>query len=261
MKKVIIITGDSSGIGKELCNIYKKDNIVYGISRREIECDYKHFSCDVLDYEKLKKIIEEIYNENGHIDLLVCSAGCGVSGAVECFTKDDINFQMGVNFDGVINTDKAVIPYMRKQHYGRIIHISSVAAIASMPFQSFYSASKAALNSYSFALRNELRPFNIEITSIMPGDFKSNFTSSRRKIIDKNSLYEGRVENATKIMEEDEQNGDSLEKVTKEVSKIIDKKKVKELYTIGVKYKLLAFLIKVLPINFVNKILYKMYAK
>jgi len=261
MKKVIIVTGDSSGIGRDLCTLLSKDNIVYGISRRPIEVNYKHYCADVLDYEAVKKIVDEIYSINNHIDMVICSAGLGIAGAVECMSTEDYKYQMEVNFNGVVNVDKAVIPYLREQGFGKLVHISSVAALAAMPFQSFYSASKAALNAYSMGLENELRPYNVKVLSIMPGDVSSGFTGARKKVEDPSNLYKGRVERSIKKMESDEQKGEPSKKVSKKILKIINKKHPRCLYTVGFSYKVLVFLMKVLPSRMVNKILYKIYAE
>jgi len=261
MKNVVVITGDSSGMGADLAKMFSSNSIVYGISRRPLNSDYKHYQADVLDYDKLKEIIDEIYNTEGHIDILIASSGLGVAGAVELMDIKDINYQLNVNFNGVINIDKAVIPYMRNKKSGKIIHVSSVAAVAPMPFQAMYSASKAAINSYSMALANELKPFGITVTSVMPGDTLSGFTSARKKVFDENSLYDGRVERSITKMENDELQGTPSIKVSTKIYKIIMKKKPKVLYTIGASYKFLVFLMKILPSNFVNKILYKIYAK
>jgi len=180
-KKVVIITGASSGIGKCLAEMFCKDDIVYGLSRRIIEAKYKQYHANVLDYDRLANIAKEINDKHGHIDMLICCAGMGVAGAVELMGIDDITYQLDVNLRGVINANKAVIPYMRNQGYGKIINISSLAAIAPMPFQSMYSASKAGINVYSLALANELKPFNIKVCTIMPDDISSGFTLARKK--------------------------------------------------------------------------------
>ena len=260
--KVIIISGDSSGIGLELVNILKKDNIVYGLSRRNISSnDYTHFAIDILDSDKLNDTIDNIYKKEGRIDLVISCSGTGISGAIETTPNEDIKYQLDVNFLGTVNLDKAVLPYLRKDRNGRIVHISSVAAIAPIPFQSFYSASKAAINNYSLALANEVRPFNIKVITVMPGDVKTNFTSNRKKIEDTNNLYEDRVNRSVSKMEKDEQNGQSPIYIAKKIINIINKKNPKNLYTLSFSYKFLAFLIKILPTNLVNKILYRMYAK
>lgn len=261
MKKVILVTGDSSGIGKDICDILSIDNVVYGLSRKSLETSHNHLVCDVLDEEKIKTIVDEIYAKHNRLDLVICVAGMGVSGATELIDSKNRDAQIDINLKGVINVDKAVIPYMRKQGFGRIVHVSSVAAIAPIPFQSFYSASKAALNNYSLALNNELKPFNIKVITVMPGDTSTGFTSARKKVDDNENIYQGRVQKSVSRMEKDETNGAPSIKVAKAIIKYSNKRNPKVLYTIGFIYKFLGFLIKILPTNLVNKILYLMYGK
>ena len=90
------------------------------------------------------------------IDVVVNCAGFGISGAVEFTPLDQAKAQFDVNFFGTVNVNKAVLPSMREAGKGHIINISSVAAVAHIPFQAFYSASKAAISSYSCALDNEV---------------------------------------------------------------------------------------------------------
>ncbi|MCQ2087710.1 MAG: SDR family NAD(P)-dependent oxidoreductase [Bacilli bacterium] len=261
MKQVILVIGDSSGIGKDICELFNKDNFVYGVSRKEIVCNHTHYVGDVRDENRINEIVKDVYDKHNVIDLVVVASGMGISGATEQISSEDINAQIDINLKGVINVDKAVIPYMRKNNKGRIVHISSVAAIAPIPFQSLYSASKAALNNYSLALNNELRPFNIKVITVMPGDTQTGFTGARKKTDDKDNIYNGRVERSVSKMEKDETHGASSMSVAKSIVRISKKKHPRVLYTIGFTYKLLGFLIKILPINLVNKILYMMYAK
>lgn len=110
------------------------------------------------------------------------NAGFGISGAVEFTELAEAKKQFDVNFFGCFICSKNVIKYMRLQGGGRIVNLSSLAAPLAIPFQAFYSASKAAVNSLTLALANEVRPFNIKVCAVMPGDVKTGLPRQERKI-------------------------------------------------------------------------------
>ena len=170
--KIAVITGAGSGIGLATARmLQEKGYTVYNLSRHPAENEKNKFIfADVSDSLTIKAAIDKVIAESGRIDLLVTSAGMGVSGAIEFIEEEEMKRQFEVNLFGTINTVKAVLPQMRKQKRGRIICISSVAAVYSIPFQAYYSASKAAINSFVDALTNEVKSFGIEVTSVMPGD-------------------------------------------------------------------------------------------
>ncbi len=261
--KRAIVSGDTSGMGKEIVKILlSKGCFVVGLSRREnsdIQHEsYKHISLDVTDSAKVKEIIDGICKD-GDVDLLISCAGFGISGAIEFTDIEDAKKQLDVNFFGMVNMNQAIAPYFREKKKGKIINVSSVAAIAPIPFQSFYSASKAAINSFSCALANELRPFNVKVVAIQPGDIKTGFTAARKKDSQGDDLYDKRISKAVSKMEHDEENGMLAEKAAKKIVKIAYKKNPKPVVTIGLSYKFLSLLIKIFPMRFVNWILYKTY--
>ena len=180
-KKVAIVTGASGGIGKATAEHLIKDGyIVYGISRHPQQWGELHcIAADVCDETAIAQAMAEVYQAQGHIDLLISNAGFGISGAVEQTTMYDAKRQLDVNFFGFFNCVKLVLPYMRAQREGCIAAVSSVAGALAIPFQAFYSASKAAMNSLVLALANEVRPFGIRVLAVMPGDVKTGFTAAR----------------------------------------------------------------------------------
>lgn len=263
MIKTCIITGASSGIGrataiKMLSEGYK----VYDLSRHDAStAGIKHIDCDVTDDESVKAAIANVVSEEGNIDILINSAGIAVSGAVEFTAEDTASRQFDVNFWGMVRMNNAVIPVMRKQNSGKILNISSVAAQYSLPFQAYYSASKAAINSYSMAVANELRPFGVQMCAIQPGDIASNITASRNKSIMGDDVYNGRISKNLSRIEKDETTGQTPESAARAIAKIAAKKTLKPIYTISFSYKLLCFIGRFLPGKAINKILYSMYAK
>ena len=155
---------------------------------------------------------------------------------------------------------KAVIPQMRGQGGGRILNVSSFAALTPIPFQIWYSVSKAGINSYTMALANELRPFGISAAAIMPGDTKTGFTDVRRKCPEGDDVYKGVISRSVAKMEKDERGGMSPDFAGRLVARLAEKKRIAPLYTVGFGYKCLALLFKLLPATLSNRILGMMYA-
>ena len=159
MKKIAIVAGGSSGIGLEITKaLVLKDYFVYTMSRREFlslpQEKSKHISLDITDEENLTKAFSDIWKKEGRIDLAVCASGFGISGAVEFTNLEEAKKQMDVNFFGAFLFIKTAASYMRPQSFGKIFVISSIAGEIAIPFQGFYSASKAALGKLLEALRS-----------------------------------------------------------------------------------------------------------
>lgn len=262
MKKVCLITGGTSGIGLSTAQAMAEGGyLVYEISRRkEGNAFVTHFQGDITDETTLAPIIDEIIEKEGHIDVLINNAGFGISGAVEFTDTCDAIRQFDVNFFGMVRVNKLVLPIMRKQGYGRIINISSVAGAIPIPFQTYYSASKAAINSYTMALANEVKPFGISVCCIQPGDIRTGFTEARRKNEIGDDIYRGKISRSVAGMERDEQSGMKPETAGRFIYRISLKRNVKPVYTIGFLYQSLCFLSKILPSGLVNCIVRMLYA-
>ena len=261
--KTAVITGASRGIGLETAKLFSKNGYkVYALSRSgesEKAENIVPMKCDVTDENSVKDAFRLIFEESGRFDVLVNNAGFGISGAVEFTDKKQAEKQFEVNFFGCFICCKAAADYMRRNGGGRIINISSLAAELSIPFQAFYSASKAAVNSLTLALSNELRPFRISVCALMPGDVKTGFTAAREKETEKSGVYGETIKKSIATMEKDERNGMSPERIAKAVLSLAQKKRVKPLSTTGAQYKLISGLSKVLPVSAVNRIVGMLY--
>lgn len=259
--RVAIVTGGSSGIGCCTATALARSGcVVYELSRRDIPLKgVKHLNTDVTDETSVIAAINQIAQEQGRIDIVVNCAGFGISGAVEFTELLDAKRQFDVNFFGMVNVNKAVLPYMRRNGGGRIVNISSVAAVAHIPFQTYYSASKAAIESYTCCLANEVKPFGISVTCVQPGDIATGFTDARRKSAAGDDIYNGRISRSVAGMEKDEQNGMRPETAGKYIAKIAIRKNVKPIYTLGVGYKCLSVLCKILPCRLRNWIVGMLY--
>ncbi len=262
-KAVAVITGGSSGIGRCTAETLKNKGVtVYEFSRRDIRTEgITHITADVTDEEAVIGAVNKVVGKEGKIDILVNCTGFGISGAVEFTELSDAKAQFDVNFFGTVNVTKAVLGHMRKNGGGRIVNISSVAAVAHIPFQTYYSATKAAIESYTQALANEVKPYNITVTAIQPGDISTGFTDARSKSFAGDDIYEGRISRSVAGMERDERKGMPPETAGEYIAKIALRKNVKPLYSIGASYKALSTLCKIFPCRIRNSIVGMLYAR
>ena len=155
----------------------------------------------------------------------------------------------------------AVIPVMRAQRSGRIVNLSSVAGAIPIPFQAFYSASKAAINSYTMALANEIKPFGVQVCCVQPGDIQTGFTAARQKIVVGDDIYGGRISRSVAGMEKDERTGMRPEDAGAFVCRAATRKGVRPVNTIGLSYKFFCVLQKLLPAKTLNWLVGMVYAR
>ena len=259
---VAIVTGGSSGIGLAAARALRDKGLsVYILSRHPFtEKGLHHLCVDVADERQCAEAVETVRRKEGDLALLVNCAGFGISGAVEFTEQAEARKQMEINFFGTVNMTRAVLGYMRQRGNGHIVNISSVAAPAAIPFQAYYSATKAAINAWTAALANEVRPYGVTVTAIQPGDIKTGFTAAREKSVAGDEAYGGRISKSVAKMEHDEQNGMDPAKAGAYIAKIALKKKPKPVYTIGFSYKAICVLLKLLPSRFANWAIGKLYA-
>lgn len=263
MSKVAIVTGGTSGIGKETALALQADGYtVYELSRRaEGVAGMNHIPTDITKEDMVNVAVATVVEQEGHIDVLVNNAGFGISGAIEFTKTEEAKRLFDANFFGMVNMNRAVIPVMRAQGSGRIVNLSSVAAPIPIPFQAYYSATKAAVNAYTMALANELRPFGVTVCAVQPGDIKTGFTAAREKVIEGDDVYEGRIGRSVGRMEHDEQTGMDPAVAGRFIANVAQKRKVKPLYTIGFSYSLFTFLVRILPSRTLNWLVGLLYAK
>lgn len=256
MSKIVIVTGGTSGIGLAAVNaLREKGCTVYALSR------HGDISCDVSDEVSARAAVEQVLEKEGRVDVLVNCAGFGISGAAELTPLAMAKKQLDVNLFGTANMVNAVIPAMRRQGGGRIVNTGSVAGFVPIPFQTWYSASKAAIESYTMAMGNELAPFHITLTAVLPGDTRTGFTAARQKIDDPEDLYRGRIARSVERMEHDEQSGVPAETVGRLIARVALKKRVRPFYIPGFSYNLVALLMRLLPSGAANKLIGALYAK
>jgi short-subunit dehydrogenase len=249
MRKVVFITGISSGFGKCTAEyLASKGHAIYGTSRKEIKVNglINVLKADITDRTSVKMAVDAVIQKEGRIDVLINNAGMGISGPVEYASFEDIELQMNTNFKGLVNVIQSVLPSMRKEKSGTIINISSIGGVMGLPFQAFYSASKFAIEGLSEALRMELKPYYIKVVVIRPGDFLTSFTSNRKVEVNlnDNNSYQEQFRKSLSIIETDEKGGMKPEVFAEKLARIIDQKNPRSTYIISTTEQKLAVVLK-----------------
>ena len=260
-ERVAVITGGSAGIGRAAAALFaQKGYTVCELSRSGQDCDgVRHITADMCDEESVNAAFRQIMDDYGRLDVLVCNAGWGISGAVEFTEVAAAQRLFDVNFFGTLRCIRAAVPILRQQGFGSIVCLSSVAAPLAIPYQSFYSASKAAVNDLVLALRCELRQFHVRVSAVMPGDAKTSFTASREKLHAGDEIYGGAIGRAVAAMEKDERGGMGPEVVAKKIYRAATARHPRPFYVAGAKYRLFMVLDRLLPTGTVNRIIGLLY--
>jgi NAD(P)-dependent dehydrogenase (short-subunit alcohol dehydrogenase family) len=186
--KIWFISGVSSGLGRSLAEeVAASGDIVFGTLRKTEQMpEFEAISpgrtfalkMDVNHPDEVEAAVRQILEKQGRIDVLVNNAGYGLFGSIEETSMEEARSQMETNFFGALALTKAVLPAMRKQKSGHIIQISSMAGVRSAPGLGIYNASKHALEGFSEALSLEVKPFDIKVTIIEPGPFRTEWAGA-----------------------------------------------------------------------------------
>jgi NADP-dependent 3-hydroxy acid dehydrogenase YdfG len=180
MSKIVLITGCSTGIGRDLAHRLAHSGYTVIATARKVESLENlpvawKLRLDVTKPESIRHAVNIIIQRFGRIDVLVNNAGYAQIGAIEELSDDQVQYMYDVNVFGVMRMIRAVVPYMRKQKAGQIINISSIAGKMVTPVNGSYSSTKFTLEAISDALRLELEHFNIQVILIEPGAIRTNF--------------------------------------------------------------------------------------
>jgi NAD(P)-dependent dehydrogenase (short-subunit alcohol dehydrogenase family) len=190
---------------------------------------------DVDSDQSVASGFETLLAEHGRLDAVVACAGWGLAGAAELTPIDDAKDQLETNFWGAVRVVQRALPVMRRQGGGRIVLVSSLGGIIGIPFQSFYSASKFALEGYGESLAYEVAPFNIQVTLVEPGNVRTDFTEHRRQVVvpDGESAYRTAVAKAVGTMAEDELNGVPPDDVAVTVQRVLQATRAPRRVSVG----------------------------
>lgn len=265
MKKVILITGASSGMGKVFAqDLAKEGHIVYGAARRtDLLDDLKKkgvqtIPLDVTDDASMKSCVQTILEKEGRIDVLVNNAGYGSYGTIEEVSMEEAKRQLDVNVFGLARMTQLVLPGMRNQKSGTIINISSIGGKIATPFGAWYHASKFAVEGMSDSLRLEVAPFGIDVVVIEPGGVKSEWSTIAYDNLIKtteNTAYKDMADKFKKAFETTVAKNAEPEVISRLVSKAIAAKRPKTRYVGGYMAKPVLFLRKWLGDRTMDKVL------
>jgi short-subunit dehydrogenase len=265
MPKVVLVTGASSGLGQSIAEYLASKNYkVYGTSRKP-KLEQKngvHFKAlDVKSDSSVQNCIEDIISESQSIDILINNAGVGITGPLEEIPVSEAQAHFDTNFFGPIRVINAALPYMRKQNKGTIINITSIAAHMGLPFRGLYSASKGALAKITESYRMELKPFNIKMINLAPGDYATNIAQGRfHSPLKPDSPYHDNYKTSLDLMDADVDKGENPIKLAQKVYSLIQKSDPKVNYASGAFLQCLSITLKeILPQILFEKILLKHY--
>ncbi len=259
MKKTVLITGTSSGIGKSTALYFasKGWNVAATMRTPEKEKELskvdgiKLFKLDVTDPISIQSAIEESINVFGGIDVVVNNAGYGGVGVFEAASQEQIQRQFDTNVFGVMNVTRAILPYFRQKKAGTIINVTSVGGLITFPIYSVYHSTKWAVEGFAEALQYELRPFNIKIKNIEPGAIKTDFYDRSQDLFKKEGLTD--YDNYAKVAFTNTQNAGvnapGPDVVAKKIYKAALDRSFRLRYPAGPQAPALLFLRRLLPLN------------
>lgn len=241
---VVLITGCSTGIGRELCKILFDIGYTVIATARNMETLENlpaslKLSLDITQKDSIHAAINEVISQFHKIDILVNNAGYSIRGALEEIRVDDAKSMFDVNVFGIINMIQAVVPEMRKKQSGKIINISSISGKFVQAINGTYCASKFAVEALSDSLRLELDSYNIQTTVIEPGPIKTNFfktlaNNSSDLMSNPNSCYSSFYESDAKYRTKQRQT--DPKEAAKIISDIISKKRLSSRYKVAVPF-------------------------
>lgn len=217
MKKNVLITGCSSGIGKSLAlQFFARGYKVWATARnidsiadltdQGLETDTLDVTCE----KAIQRVVERILAEDGHIDILINNAGYGSMGPLLETSGEEMQRQFATNVFAAMSMTRLVAPSMCDRKQGMIVNIGSISGVLSTPFSGNYCASKAALNALSDVLRMELKPFGIYVISVVSGAVRSRFADNANQVVNRimnnNSRYHAVEEGVRKRVRASQRN-------------------------------------------------------
>ena len=224
--KVVLITGASRGIGRAVADeFFERGHTVYGTSRKWKKSPgikFNQLEMDVVDQKSVESGINEIVEKEGRLDVLVNNAGISHTGSIEDMSIDAVRSIFETNYMGTIHTIQSSLPFMRKQGFGDIVNVGSLAGKIGVPFQAHYSASKYAIEGLSEALSHEVKKFGIRVILIEPGDVGTEIWQNTDKTVAPDSAYKDALDRYFAVKESEMgKNADPPENVAKNIADII----------------------------------------
>ncbi|NHA02892.1 SDR family NAD(P)-dependent oxidoreductase [Mucilaginibacter sp. HC2] len=241
-KRVVLVTGASSGIGEATALLLANSGyIVYGAARRVEKMKHLELAgihilpMDISNDESIVLAVNEVITKEGAIDILINNAGFGSFGAVEDVAMKDARYQIEVNVIGLARLSQLVLPYMRKQHYGKIINVTSIGGKMATPMGGWYHASKFAVEGLSDSLRMEVKQFGVDVILIEPGGVKTEWGTIAANYVSEisgNTAYKKMADKAKEMDAAQETYSEPIE-IARVIKKAMEVSKPKARYSAG----------------------------
>ncbi len=247
-RRTAIVVGGSSGIGRETAlKLLSKGYRVFNVSRTPFKGDrIKSFSADAALEGEIARAVKSAGEEAGAIDLFIYSAGFSMAAPIEHAKSGDYRYLFEVNYFGAVEALRAATPFLKRRG-GRAILVGSLGADMPIPYDSFYSSSKAALSMLAREADMELRPHGVRVSALLPAGTATDFTYNRRVYGEEESLaYSPSVKKASAALANMEQGGMSPSLVAEAVLKLAGKHNPPPVSAVG-KYNFLRYVNKMLP--------------
>lgn len=243
MKKVALVTGASSGIGKETAKLLvEKGYTVYGAARRmdrmeELKASgVKLLAMDVTNDASMVSGVEEILRNEQRIDVLVNNAGYGSYGSLEDVPLSEAKHQFEVNIFGLARLTQLIVPHMRAQRSGKIVNISSIGGKMGEPHGAWYHATKYAVEGLSDCLRMELKQFGVDVIIVEPGAIVTEWNTIAREHLKKVSgqtAYGTLANKHAKMLEKADGWGSQPTVIAKAILRGVEARRPKTRYAAG----------------------------
>jgi len=236
-KRVALVTGASSGFGKATASLLAARGFrVFGTSRTpraDRDDGFEMLELDVDSDLSVDRCVKTVLERAGTVEVLVNNAGLVLSGSIEETTTEEAKAHFDTNFFGAVRMTRAVLPSMRERRRGCIVNIGSLAGTFPVPFEGYYAAAKAALRTYTQALRLEVARFNIHVSIVEPGFFKTNIGAARKVAAKPLDAYASARERVDRRLEEHMEKGADPRKVAKRILGIVEDPKPRLRYPVG----------------------------
>lgn len=236
--KIVLVTGVSSGIGREIAQLLAERGArVFGTVRDPKSTDpirgVEMVRMDVTEDASVAEAVQSVVQKAGPIEILVNNAGYSLMGSLEETSLDEARQQFETNFFGVLRVTSAVLPMMRQAGYGRIVNISSVVGFIPAPYMGIYTASKHAVEGYTETLDHEVREFGMRAVLIEPALTKSKLSHNERTAAIALKEYAVHRQRAKELVQKGTTHGDEPRLVAEAVWKAVTVKSPRLRYPVG----------------------------
>lgn len=258
-QKVALVTGVSSGIGREIASLLSNRGFrVFGTIRNPAAAgvqanNLEVVSLDLGDEQSVRTCVDTVLARAERIDALVNNAGYALIGALEETSTEEAKELFETNFFGVLRMSRAVLPIFRMQGHGRIVNIGSATGFLPAPYQGIYAATKHAIEGYSESLDHEVRQFGIRVSVVEPGFMRTNMARNARFAGDLLPSYQADRNHVVEAVRKNITEGDNPQKVAAVVLEAITSRAPRPVYLVGRGARVVSLLRKFAPSGMFDK--------